>query len=188
MQTASPTLHAVHPPASLWELYWGFLSIGARSFGGVLPWAHRVLVEEKRWVAPTDFTEVLALCQFLPGPNVGNVAVVLGRRWFGLRGALVAFAGLMALPLVWVFGLALLYADFSSYPAVKAVVTGVGVAGGGLFIGTALKLARPLVVKPWGIALAASCFGVIALGRVSLFAVLPVAILLGWLAARRGLL
>src|SRR6185369_1351337 len=102
------------PPRTLWELYWGFLSIGARSFGGVLPWAHRVMVEERRWIAPADFAEVLALCQFLPGPNVGNVSVVLGRRWFGPVGSVVAFAGLMALPLVWVFGLALLYADFSS--------------------------------------------------------------------------
>ena len=72
---------APRPPAGLWELYWGFLSIGARSFGGVLPWAHRVMVEERRWIAPADFAEVLALCQFLPGPNVGNVSVVLGRRW-----------------------------------------------------------------------------------------------------------
>jgi chromate transporter len=177
----------ISPPRSLWELYWGFLSIGARSFGGVLPWAHRVMVEERRWIAPGDFAEVLALCQFLPGPNVGNVSVVLGRRWFGPAGSLVAFAGLMALPLVWVFGLALLYADFSAQPGVKAVVTGVGVAGGGLFIGTALKLARPLARKPWGLALAAACFGVIAIGRVSLFAVLPVAALLGWFAARKDL-
>ena len=176
------------PPKSLLELYLGFLAIGARSFGGVLPWAHRTMVEERRWIAPADFAEVLALCQFLPGPNVGNVSVVLGRRWFGPLGSAVAFGGLMALPLVWVFGLALLYADFASNPSVRAVVTGVGVAGGGLFIGTACKLARPLVRKPWGLALAVSCFGVIAIGRVSLFAVLPVAALLAWFAARKNLL
>jgi len=176
------------PPKSLWELYLGFLSIGARSFGGVLPWAHRVLVEERRWLAQADFAEMIALCQFLPGPNVGNLSIVLGRRWFGPAGALTAFAGLMALPLVWVFALAILYADFAANPAVNAVVTGVGIAGGGLFIGTAFKLAKPLAGKPWGIALALTCFGVISIGRVSLFAVLPVAALLGWLAARRGLL
>ena len=176
------------PPKSLWALYWGFLSIGARSFGGVLPWAHRVMVEERRWVAPAEFAEVLALCQFLPGPNVGNVSIVLGRRWFGPVGSVVAFLGLMALPLVWVFALALLYAEHAAAPGVRAVVTGVGVAGGGLFIGTAWKLARPLAAKPWALALAAACFGVIALGRVSLFIVLPVAALAGVLAARRGLL
>jgi len=174
------------PPRSLWALYLGFLSIGARSFGGVLPWAHRVLVEERRWIAPGDFAEVLALCQFLPGPNVGNVSVVLGRRWFGARGALAAFAGLIALPLVWVSALAVLYAGYADVPEVRAVVTGVGVAGGGLFVGTALKLAKPIARRPWGLAIAAASFGALGIWRVSLFAVLPVAVALGWAAARRG--
>ena len=79
----------VTPPSSLRELFLGFLSIGARSFGGVMPWAHRVLVEERRWISQEDFTAVVGLCQFLPGPNVGNASIVLGRRWFGIRGSKV---------------------------------------------------------------------------------------------------
>lgn len=139
-------------------------------------------------MTPQDFAEVLALCQFLPGPNVGNMSIVLGRRWFGLRGAVAAFMGLMALPFFWVFGLALLYAEGAANPMVRAVVTGVGVAGGGLFIGTALKLAKPIRGKWWGIALVAACFALVALARVSLFIVLPVAALLAWLLARKGAL
>ena len=146
------------------------------------------MIEERRWLSAADFAEVVALCQFLPGPNIGNASIVLGRRWFGLAGALVAFTGLMALPALCVFGLALLYADWVSHPVVRAVVTGVGIAGGGLFIGTALKMAKPLASRPWGMGLAVAIFGVIALGRVSLFAVLPVAALVAWLAARRDLL
>jgi len=176
------------PPKSLWELYWGFLSIGARSFGGVLPWAHRVMVEERRWLAPADFAEVLALCQFLPGPNVGNVSVVLGRRWFGLRGAVAAFLGLMALPYFWVLGLAFIYADFSSVPAVKSVITGVGIAGAGLFIGTAFRLGRPLARKPAALTVIAGCFLAAGLARVSILIVLPVAAVLALLAARKKLI
>jgi len=176
------------PPKSLWELYWGFLSIGARSFGGVLPWAHRVMVEERRWLAPADFAEVLALCQFLPGPNVGNVSVVLGRRWFGLRGAVAAFLGLMALPYFWVLGLAFIYADFSSVPAVKSVITGVGIAGAGLFIGTAFRLGRPLARKPAALTVIAGCFLAAGLARVSILIVLPVAVVLALLAARKKLI
>jgi len=171
----------------LWELYWGFLSIGARSFGGVLPWAHRVLVEERRWLAPGDFAEVLALCQFLPGPNIGNLSVLVGRRWFGLAGAITAFLGLMALPFFWVLGLAYLYADFSTVPAVRALVTGVGIAGAGLFIGTACKLGRPMATKPAGLAIIAGCFLAAGLARVSILIVLPAAIALAWFAARRRL-
>src|SRR5574341_741526 len=107
---------AITPPRNLGALFLGFLSIGARAFGGVLPWAHRVMVEERRWLAPADFAEVLALCQFLPGPNIGNASVVLGRRWFGLRGAVVAFFGLMALPLAGVLALAVRYAEWASNP------------------------------------------------------------------------
>ena len=171
----------------MWELYWGFLSIGARSFGGVLPWAHRVMVEEKRWLAPADFAEVVTLCQFLPGPNIGNASVVLGRRWFGLPGALAAFLGLMALPFFWVLGLAYLYADFSSLPALRSIVTGVGISGAGLFIGTAFKLGKPLARKPAALAVIAGCFLAAGLARISILFVLPVAVALAWRAARRGL-
>src|SRR5437868_7600462 len=102
----------IAPPRNLSELFLGFLSIGARSFGGVMPWAHRVMVEERRWMSAKDFTETIGLCQFLPGPNVGNASIVLGKRWFGLRGSIVAFLGLFALPFAWVLALATLYGQF----------------------------------------------------------------------------
>lgn len=177
---------SLHPPAGLGELFVGFVSIGARAFGGVLPWAHRVMVEERRWLAEEDFAEVLALCQFLPGPNIGNCAVVLGRRWFGLAGSLTASLGLFVLPFVWVLMLASLYAEWVSHPVVKAVVTGVGTAGAGLFIGTALKLGRPLAKLPVALALVAACFAAVGIARISLLFVLPVALPLAILAARRG--
>jgi chromate transporter len=173
------------PPRTLLELFLGFLSIGARSFGGVLPWAHRVIVEERRWMSPTDFLDVLALCQFLPGPNIANMAVVLGRRWFGLAGATAGFLGLMALPFVWVLALAALYADWAVQPDVRAVVSGVGIAGGGLFLGTALKLGVPLAKKPVALAIIGGCFVAVGLVRVSLLVVLPVAVVLALAAARQ---
>lgn len=176
----------VTPPRSLTELFLGFLSMGARSFGGVLPWAHRVMVEERRWLTPADFAETVGLCQFLPGPNIGNAAIVLGKRWFGVRGALVAFLGLMALPFVWVLALGALYTDFAGNDTVRAVVTGVGAAGAGLFIGTAVKLGMAVVRKPAALTLIASCFLAVAVGRLSLLAVMPVAVVLGLMAARRG--
>lgn len=173
------------PPRSLAELFLGFLSIGARAFGGVLPWAHRVLVEERRWVTSADFAEMIALCQFLPGPNVANLSIVLGRRWFGLAGALTGFLGLMALPFVWVLGLAMLYADWATNPAVRAVVAGVGIAAAGLFIATGLKLARPVARKPAAVLIMAACFVAVGLLRVPLLYVLPIAVAFSLLVARR---
>ena len=178
----------VSPPRTLAELFFGFLSIGARSFGGVLPWAYRAIVEERRWLTQADFTETIGLCQFLPGPNIGNASIVLGKRWFGVAGSVVAFLGLMALPFVWVLVLFAIYADFAANPAVRAVVIGIGAAGAGLFVGTAVKLGRALVRRPTALVLIAVMFLSIAVVRVSLVLVLPVALILALLAARRGLL
>ena len=179
----------VNPPRTLTELFLGFLSIGWRSFGGVMPWAHRVMVEERRWMTDADFAETIGLCQFLPGPNVGNASIVLGKRWFGLAGALVAFLGLFGPPFVWVLALYALYADFAATNAtLRAVVTGVGAAGAGLFIGTAVKLGRALARRPAALTLIAACFLAAGVGRVSLFIVLPVALGISLACARRGLL
>jgi chromate transporter len=175
------------PPRTRRELFLGFLSIGARAFGGVLPWAHRALVEERRWLTAGEFAEVLALCQILPGPNIANVSVVLGRRWFGLSGAIAAFLGLFALPFVWVLGLAMLYADFATHSLVRAAVSGIGIAGGGLFVGMAFKLARPLAKKPFALAIAGISFLAICLVKISVLIVLPAALAIALFAARRRL-
>ncbi len=177
---------SVSPPRSLVELFTGFLSIGARSFGGVLPWAYRVMVEERRWVTTEDFTHTMGLCQFLPGPNVGNAAIVYGKRWFGARGAFVAAFGLFALPFVWVMALGILYSDYASNETLRAVVTGVGAAGAGFFLATAIKLARPLAKKPAALLIILGCFLAVGIARVSLAYVLPAAIVVALLASRLG--
>lgn len=176
----------VTPPRNLLELFTGFLAIGGRSFGGVLPWAHRTMVEERRWITQADFAETIGLCQFLPGPNIGNASIVLGKRWFGVTGAIVAFLGLMGLPFIWVMALGVLYLEWASDPVVRAVVTGVGATGAGLFMATAIKLGRALIRKPAAVALMAACFLAVGIGRLSLLLVMPLAAAIGILAARRG--
>ena len=127
---------------------------------------------------------MLALCQFLPGPNVANLSIVLGRRWFGLPGAIAGFCGLMALPFIWVLALAMLYANWASHPTVRGIVAGIGVAAAGLFVGTGIKLARPIASKPAAIAIIAACFVAAGVLRVPLLIVLPVAAGLALVASK----
>jgi len=181
-------MNDVAPPRNLAELFLGFLSIGARSFGGVMPWAHRTMVEERKWLTPSDFAETIGLCQFLPGPNIGNASIVLGKRWFGLKGATVAFLGLMALPFVWVMALGVLYMEYASQPLVRSIVTGVGLAGAGLILATAIKLGRALTRRPGPFVLAAGVFLAVALARWPLYLVLGAGLVVGMAAAWRKLL
>ena len=63
-----------------------------------MPFARRMLVEERRWLTEHEFVEVLSLSQFLPGPNIINVSIIVGSRFAGPAGSFAASLGLMLMP------------------------------------------------------------------------------------------
>ena len=156
-------------PASNKDLFVTFTRMALQGFGGVLPIAQRVLCEQKRWLSKEQFVEILALGQVLPGPNVCNVALMVGDRFFGWRGAFSALAGMMTVPLVIVLILTALYAEFASNPMVSGALKGMGAVSAGLIIGSAFKLIPMLQRNPMGLPvcslIAIVTFGLIALLR-----------------------
>jgi chromate transporter len=130
------------------ELFAGYAKIGLLGFGGVAVMARHVIVEERRWLSERDYAEVLGLGQILPGPNVGNAAVMIGRRFHGLAGALVATAGLYIGPLAILVALALLYDTYGERPGVAPFMQGVAAAAAGMVIGMALKMGTKLRPPP----------------------------------------
>lgn len=173
---------------SLSELFFGFLKVGVSGFGGVMPFARRMIVEERRWLTEAEFLDVLSLSQFLPGPNIVNVSVIIGRRFQGVLGSLAATAGLMLMPLVIVLLLATLYAQYARFDAVRNALGAMSAAASGLILATALKLARPIRSSTWQMAVAAAVFIAIALLRVPLIWVLavicPLSLGLAWRTRR----
>lgn len=163
-------------------LFAGFLSIGVCGFGGVLPWARRMIVEQRRWLSPAEFSDLLGLCQFLPGPNVINLSVALGARFRGVGGAIAAFSGLMAAPMAIVITLGFIYGRYAEVPAVRHAFTALAAASSALVLATALKIAAPLRSRPVGLVIAGATFVGVAVVRFPLPLVLavlaPVSILL----------
>ena len=127
-------------PRSLADLFFSFNRLALQGFGGVLAVAQVELVENKRWLTREQFVELLSASQVLPGPNVVNLALMLGDRWFGTRGALAALAGLLLVPLAIVMALTLVYDRFSGVPAVAGALRGMGAVAAGLVLVTAFKL------------------------------------------------
>ena len=137
---------AVEPRVpTLPELFLGFLAIAVTGFGGVLPWARIVLVERRRWLAAEQFTNDLALAQFLPGPNIVNLSILIGARFHGAVGAVVAALGLVGAPVVLMIGCGALYARYSDVAWLRGILAGLGAAAAGLLISLAVKLLAPLV-------------------------------------------
>ncbi len=147
MLTAAGTENQSRP--DLRALFLGFSSVGLSGFGGVLPFARRMLVEEKRWMTPDEFNIQLGLCQFLPGPNVINLAVVVGKRYRGVAGAIVSPLGLLAGPLVIVMLLALLYDRYGSLPIAQSMLRGVAAVGCGLLFAMAWRMGAAIRDKPF---------------------------------------
>ena len=130
-------------------LFLGFSSVGLSGFGGVLPFARRMLVEERRWMTGEEFNAQLGLCQFLPGPNVVNLAVVVGKRYQGALGAIVAPVGLLAGPFAIVLLLALLYDRYGSLPLAHGMLRGIAAVGCGLLFAMAWRMGMAIKDKPW---------------------------------------
>lgn len=163
-------------PRSSLELYFAFNRLALQGFGGVLAVAQVELVERRRWLSREEFVELLSASQVLPGPNIVNLALMLGDRWFGWRGALAAMAGLLLVPLAIVMALTLVYDRFSDLPAVAGALRGMGAVAAGLVMVTALKLLGTLrrnhLGPGWCAAIALATFGAIALARLPLAGVI----------------
>jgi len=168
---------------TLGELYRGFLGTGARGFGGTLPWARRMLVEERRWLTEREFIDLFSLCNFLPGPNVASMSVIVGSRFRGLLGSAAALGGLLTVPLTTILTLAVLYARFG----VEAALRGVGAAAGGLVLATGLRMAAALGRTPRVLLFLVAAFVAVAVLRWPLVPVLltlgPVSVLAAWIGS-----
>ena len=126
-------------------LFLGFMKLGLMGFGGVLPLAHRLIVEDQKWLSAEQFTDLLGVCQILPGGNIVNMAVAIGYDFAGLKGAISALFGLMLAPTMIVISLYQLYAHFQSIPLVQHIIQGLAAAAAGLLFATGFKMLKPLM-------------------------------------------
>jgi chromate transporter len=156
-------------PESLTDLFVSFSLLALQGFGGVLAVVQRELVEKKRWMTREEFVEEWAVAQIMPGPNVVNLSLMIGARYFGLKGAMAALAGMLTAPLVVVLLLAMVYAQFTDHPGVQGALRGMGAVAAGLIAATGLKLFGALQKNALGlplcIMLGVLCFIAIALLR-----------------------
>jgi chromate transporter len=189
-----PAIDETLRPRSATELFVTFTWLALQGFGGVLAITQRVLCEDKRWLTRAQFVEVLAIAQVLPGPNVVNVALMLGDRFFGWRGAFAALAGMITAPLLLVLTLTALYSHYAHVPEVAGALRGMGAVAAGMIVGTALKLLSSLRGNPLGAiassALALAAFVAVALLRWPLVWVLlglgAIGCTLAWWRLRHG--
>lgn len=139
-------------PQSKTDLFVSFSILALQGFGGVLAIVQRELVEKKQWLTQEEFLEDWAVAQILPGPNVVNLSLMIGDRYFGFAGALAALAGMLAFPLVIVLALAIVFGGIADTAAAQGGLRGMGAVAAGLIAATGIKLIGALKRNVMGLA------------------------------------
>jgi chromate transporter len=132
---------------SSYALFTAFSRIALSGFGGVLPFAYRGLVEKREWLSASEFAEFLAFSQMLPGPTICNVALMVGDKYGGTRGAFAALAGMIVFPFLLVIALGVLYQRYGDLAAVRNALGGMAAVAAGLIFATAVKMGTAMYRK-----------------------------------------
>lgn len=167
MDSSSTTGRTATPGGTVGEVFFAFLKLGLTSFGG--PVAHLgyfrdELVTRRKWLGEAAYADLVALCQFLPGPASSQVGFALGLMRAGWLGALAAFAAFTLPSALILLGFALTAARLA------------GPVGDGALHGLKIVAVAIVAQAVWGMA-RALCpdreRAAIAVGAVGVLAVVP---------------
>jgi chromate transporter len=176
-----------HPKPGLSELFVAFAAISLSGFGGVLAWARRMMVEQRRWLTAEQFNEAYAVCVMLPGANIVNFSIVFGSRMRGPLGGLAALGGLLVPPVILVVIFGMLYGRYGNLPALRHILTAVAAAAVGLIVATVAKMAGPMFEDRAVMAPLTALAAFVAIGIMQwslplvLVVLVPVSIVLAWM-------
>jgi chromate transporter len=171
---STPGDDAPHPAPSSGEvtslgLFLIFARIGLTSFGGGLSgWFMREFVHDRHWMSEDEFLNGLALSQALPGVNVKNLAIWIGYRLLGWRGAVAGFCGIIFPPAVVIILLGVFFSAIASFPLTHIALAGAAAGAIGLSLSMAITAARRLPRRVFPYLVLIATFAAAAVFRVSL--------------------
>lgn len=110
------------------QLFWSFFKIGAFTFGGgyaMIPLIQKEVVSRKKWLEETEFMDMLAIAQSVPGPIALNTAVFVGNKLRKVKGSLVTSLGIILPSFIVILLIALVFTEFKNNPGVERVFKGI---------------------------------------------------------------
>ena len=168
------------PPSRALARAW--VDSGTQSVGGgtsTLFMIRRVVVERMGWVTPREFTESWALSQLSPGIHLVALAGLLGRQIAGARGIAVAVIAMMLPAALITAVVTAFFGEIAQQPLTVAALAGIGPVAGGMTIGLALTMARPVLQRGryaiLDLAVIGAAFGALVTGAAQTIVVIVVA-------------
>lgn len=147
--------------ANLWELFVAWFKIGLFTFGGgyaMLPLIEREVIDKKGWTDKEEILSIYALAQSVPGVIAVNTSIILGNRLVGVKGAVVAAAGVVAPSLIIIMTIASSFHVIQSNVYVLQAFSGIRAAVVGLVAAAAVRISFASLKDKPGYVIAAAAF------------------------------
>ncbi len=129
----------------LWGIFWTFLKVGIFAYGGgpsMIPLMQAEVVDGRKWMNLTEFTDILALGNGLPGPITTKMALAVGYKLEGISGAASALAGLLLPSSILMLLLFMFYRSFKESARVQSALNGLRPAVMALLLVTAYEVGK----------------------------------------------
>ncbi|WP_347558063.1 chromate transporter [Robbsia sp. KACC 23696] len=147
-----------------------FSRIGLTSFGGGLSgWLLREFTQDRDWFSEEEFLNGLSISQALPGINVKNMAIWIGHRLLGPRGALLSVAGIIVPPAIVIIVLGSFLTSIIHFTIVHVLLAGAAAAATGLSLSMGVTTARRVRREAVPLAFLVATFIAVGVLRLPLF-------------------
>ena len=136
------------------KLFSSFFKIGAFTFGGgwaMISLIEREIVTKRQWIERTEFLDLLAVAQSLPGILAVNVAVVVGDKLRGMRGSIAAAAGTILPSFLIILAIAIFLTPetITSSPTLSAIFKGIRPVVVALIVAPVISSAKASGITWW---------------------------------------
>ncbi len=177
-------------PESLWHILLTFLKVGAFTFGGgyaILPVIQQEVVNNKKWVSPEEFSDILIITQGMPGQLALNSAIQIGIRLRGIPGGLMGALGVTAPSVIILLAIAAyFYPLLRDNDYVQAIFYGLRPAVVALIAAAAVKMGRGILQGLNGVILCAVLLLIAIITQIHPIIILLVGGLAGMIVCKRG--
>ncbi|MCI8549931.1 MAG: chromate transporter [Lachnospiraceae bacterium] len=132
------------------DLFLTFFRIGAFTFGGgyaMIALLDHECVEKKKWLTSDELMDITVIAESTPGPIAINCATYTGYKVAGMRGAVLATAGMMLPSFLLLFVISNFFESILTIPIISKAFRGVRIAVAVLIIQAAIKMIKKIILK-----------------------------------------
>ncbi len=156
--------------AELWKMFIAFFKMGLFTIGGglaMIPLMQKFAVDDQKWLTEEEMVDCIAISYSIPGVIAINAATYIGKKRFGMPGAITATLGVTLPSLLCIILIVLFLGRIEDNKYINGAFVGLTAAACGLIAASALRLGKQAIKDKFGLILAVVTFAAVIIFDVN---------------------